>query len=177
MASARAKRYARAVFELAEEEQAVDQWQKRLDAIREVLTNPTAAGVLSSPALDSGRRAEMVESLAGPEWGKEGLNLARMLVAARRPDLIDGIVEEFQVMADAAAGRLRAIAITAVELTPADRERIAKNLSERMGKEVRLEVTVDPAILGGLVLHVGDRLIDASVATRLQQLRRALATA
>lgn len=177
MASARAKRYAKAVFELAQEDGAIDAWQKRLDAIQAVLTDPTAVTVLSSPALGAERRAEIVEEIADPKWGKEGLNLARMLVAVRRPDLITGIVEEYGRLADEAAGRVRATAVTAVELGKADEDRLAKSLSERMGKEVRLDVKVDPAIVGGLVLHVGDRLIDASVASRLQQLRRRLAMA
>ncbi|MFZ0216144.1 MAG: F0F1 ATP synthase subunit delta, partial [Candidatus Dormiibacterota bacterium] len=58
-----------------------------------------------------------------------------------------------------------------------DRERLVADLSRRFDREVRLQVRVDPEILGGLVLQVGDRLIDASVRTRLQQLRRELATA
>ncbi|MEP7105668.1 MAG: F0F1 ATP synthase subunit delta, partial [Chloroflexota bacterium] len=68
-------------------------------------------------------------------------------------------------------------ATTAVALSDADRRRVGRELSERLGKEVRLEVKVDPAILGGLVLQFGDRVIDASVAARLQRLRRRLLTA
>ena len=177
MASARARRYAKAVFELAQEEGQVEAWHGRLEALRAVLTDPVAVPVLASPAVPPVRRVEAMESLATKEMGEEGLNLARMLVAARRPDLIVGIIEEYTALADEAAGRVRATAITAIELEPADEKRIAADLSRRLGKEVRLEVRVDPAIIGGLVLHVGDRLIDASVATRLQQLRRRLATA
>jgi F-type H+-transporting ATPase subunit delta len=66
---------------------------------------------------------------------------------------------------------------TAVELTDAERERVTRQLSERLGKEVTMRVTVDKRILGGLKLQYGDRLIDASVATKLQQLRRRLADA
>jgi F-type H+-transporting ATPase subunit delta len=66
---------------------------------------------------------------------------------------------------------------TAVELEPEDRDRVSSELSKRLGKDVTIEVLVDPRILGGLKLQYGDRLIDASVATRLQQLRRQLADA
>ena len=177
MASARARRYAKAVFELAQEKGEVEAWLPRLDAVRAVLTDPTAAEVFASPALPSARRVEIVEAVATPEMGKEGVNLAKLLVAARRPELIEGVIEEYRALADEAAGRVRATATTAVELDSADYERIAGDLSKRLGKEVRLEVRVDPAIIGGMVLQVGDRLIDASVATRLQQLRRRLATA
>jgi F-type H+-transporting ATPase subunit delta len=177
VASARARRYARAVFEVAEEEGQVDQWTGRLEALRGVLTNPQAAAVLASPAIPPARRVEAMEALATRAMGAEGLNLGRMLVAVRRPDLIEGIVEEYRALADEAAGRVRATVTTAVGLSPADEKRIAGDLSSRLGKQVTLEVEVDPAIIGGLVLHVGDRKIDASIATKLQQLRRRLATA
>ena len=72
---------------------------------------------------------------------------------------------------------MSATATTAVELSPNDRDGLAGSLSKRLGREVRLTATVDPAIIGGLVLRFGDHVIDASLATRLQQLRRKLAGA
>ncbi|HYW28059.1 MAG TPA: F0F1 ATP synthase subunit delta, partial [Terriglobales bacterium] len=68
----------------------------------------------------------------------------------------------------------RATATTAVPLTRSDADRLEANLSRRLGREVRLHNQVDRAIIGGLVLRMGDRVIDASVATRLQQLRHHL---
>jgi len=66
---------------------------------------------------------------------------------------------------------------TAVKLDANDRDRVAIQLSERLGKTVTMRVEVDPQIIGGLKIQYGDRLIDASVATRLQQLRRRLTEA
>ncbi|MEA2643800.1 MAG: F-type H+-transporting ATPase subunit delta, partial [Chloroflexota bacterium] len=83
--------------------------------------------------------------------------------------------DEFEILADAAAGRVRATVTTAVELDHAERDKVAQELSQRLGKEVRMTVVVDKGILGGLKLQYGDHLIDASVATKLQQLRRRLA--
>jgi F-type H+-transporting ATPase subunit delta len=145
--------------------------------VRTLLTEPTAAQALSNPAVPSGRRVRLVEALATPEMRKEGLNLARMLVAAGRPALIEGIVEEYGRLADEAEGRVRATATTAVELGDPEQRRLAGDLSRRLGKDVRLEVVVDPGIIGGLVLQLGDRVIDASIRSRLQQLRRRLETA
>jgi F-type H+-transporting ATPase subunit delta len=64
---------------------------------------------------------------------------------------------------------------TAIELERDDRDRVERELSKRLNKEVRLTVVVDPRIIGGLKLQYGDRVVDASVAARLQQLRRRLA--
>lgn len=176
MAEARARRYAKAVFELASEKRDLDGWAKRLEAVRALLENAEARRVLFNPAIPSVQRVEIAGDLA-QGLGKEAANLARMVVATGRADLIGGIVEAYTELADVAAGRVRATATTAVELEPGDSERLARELSERLGKEVRLEVKVDPAIIGGMVLQIGDRLVDASLATRLQQLRRRLATA
>jgi F-type H+-transporting ATPase subunit delta len=100
-----------------------------------------------------------------------------MLVETGRVGQAGGILDEFEELADEAAGRVRATVTTAVELSAADRERIGDQLSKRLGKEVRLTAAVDRRIVGGLKLRYGDHLIDASVAARLQQLRRRLADA
>ena len=84
------------------------------------------------------------------------------------------IADEYSALVDQAAGRVRAAATAAVELTEREKESLARNLADRLAREVMLETRVDPAILGGLVVRIGDRVIDASVATRLQRLRRRL---
>jgi F-type H+-transporting ATPase subunit delta len=167
-----ANRYARAIFELASEEGKVDDWARRLAIIREVLDDPTARSVLDNPSVAAEKRIEAVEELDLPGIGPQGMNLMRMLVASGRVARIDEIASQFEVLADAAAGRVRATVTTAIPLSEADRGTLARDLSSQLGKDVRLESRVDPAILGGLILQVGDRLTDASVAARLDQLRR-----
>jgi F-type H+-transporting ATPase subunit delta len=105
----------------------------------------------------------------------EATNLAMLLIESDRIRDVVEIEEEFQRLADEAAGRVRATVTTAVELSARDRDRVAEGLSKHLSKEVHLDVLVDPSILGGLKLQYGDRLVDATVATRLQQLRRRLA--
>ena len=175
MAGAAAKRYARAIFELAREEGQVDQWANRLVHVRDVLTLPEVHEVVRNPSIPVQRRQQAVAAVLDQEAGPEGVNLAKLLVEADRVDDLDGIIEEYGQLADEAAGRIKASVITAVELRPEAAERLAADLSQRLGREVKVTATVDPAILGGLVVRVGDRVIDASVATRLQQLRRKLA--
>jgi F-type H+-transporting ATPase subunit delta len=175
VATAAAKRYARAVFELATGEGHIDEWGAQLGALRLVLGNPQMMDVLGNPTIPSDQRMELVTSLNVLD--PEASNLARLLIESGRVDDIAGVADEFDRLADEAAGRVRAVVTTAVELEAEDRDRVAGELSRRLGKEVTMEVLVDPRILGGLKLQYGDRLIDASVATRLQQLRRRLADA
>jgi F-type H+-transporting ATPase subunit delta len=174
VATAAARRYARAVFELAQQDHDVDAWGRRLGELRELLSNDQVAAVLTNPTIDAGRRMELI-SAAPHVADAETTNLAKLLIESGRVSEISGIVDEFERLADEEAGRVRATVTTAVELNAVERDEVAEQLSRRLGREVRLEVAVDPRILGGLKLQYGDRLVDATVATKLQQLRRRLA--
>ena len=169
-----ARRYARAVFELATDEGQVEEWGRRLEKVRDLLSDPRVAAVLTNPTIPVSLRMELI-SAAPHQLDPEATNLARLLIESNRVGQVRGVADEFEALADEAAARVRATVTTAVELAPGERDRLAEQLSERLGKEVRITVEVDPRILGGLKLQYGDRLIDASVATKLQQLRRQLA--
>jgi len=174
MATAAARRYARAVFDLAHEEGKVDEWAERIRRVRELFENQEVAAVLTNPTIPVAQREALVAT-APHLFDPEAANLARLLVESGRIGEAPGIEDEFQRLADDAAGRLRATVTTAVELSRADRDRVEKELSSRLKKDVRLAVVVDPRIIGGLKLQYGDRVVDASVAMRLEQLRRRLA--
>jgi F-type H+-transporting ATPase subunit delta len=174
MATAAAKRYGRAVFALAEQERAIDEWARRLTAVRQLMSDPEVASALTNPTIATEQRMALISD-APHLLDPEATNLAKLLIESSRVRDIGAIEEEFQRLADDAAGRVRATVTTAVELTPKDRDRVEEELSKRLGKEIRMQVVVDPRILGGLKLQYGDRLVDASVSTRLQQLRRRLA--
>jgi F-type H+-transporting ATPase subunit delta len=174
MAGAAARRYARAIFELARDEGQFQEWAERIAGVREVLSVPEVRAVLMNPSISrQERQAAVTAFLEGT--GPESSNLGKLLVGAGRVDEIAAIEEEYGRMVDEAEGRVRATATTAVELSPNDRDGLARSLSKQLGREVRLTAAVDPTIVGGLVLRFGDHVIDASLATRLQQLRRKLA--
>ena len=173
MATAAARRYARAIFELAQQEKEIEEWGRRIKQIRELFSDDQVAAVLSNPTIATAAREQLISD--GGVFDKEATNLARLLVESGRVREVGGIEEEFQRLSDDAAGRVRATATTAVELSTDVREDIRRDLSERLNKDVRLSVVVDPRIIGGLRLQFGDHVIDATVATRLQRMRRRLA--
>ncbi len=173
MATAAARRYAEAVFALAAEERRIDEWRRQLAAIKDLVGDPAVAQALENPTIPASRRMELI---AAPRFLEpEATNLVRMLIESRRVDQAAAVLDEYDALADEAAGRVRATVTTAVEMSPDERDRLGSDLSRRLGKEVRVSTTVDPRILGGLKLQYGDHLIDVSLATRLQQLRRRLA--
>ncbi|HSS62501.1 MAG TPA: F0F1 ATP synthase subunit delta [Candidatus Limnocylindrales bacterium] len=174
MATAAARRYAKAVFELAQTDGQVEQWSRRLTRIREMFSNPEVAAVLSNPTIATEQREALVAG-APHLFDDEATNLARLLIESGRVETAADIEEEYQGLVDEAEGRVRATVTTAIELGPADRERVAGELAKRLAKEVKLSVVVDPRVIGGLRLQYGDRVVDATVAARLEQLRRRLA--
>jgi F-type H+-transporting ATPase subunit delta len=172
--TAAARRYAKAVFELAAQEGQVEQWQRRLTRVRELFDDPATAAVLANPTIPLEQRETVIYG-APHVLDPEGTNLARLLIESWRIADAAEIDEEFQRLADEAAGRVRATVTTAIELAARDRDRVARELSQRLGKDVNISVVVDPSIVGGMKLQYGDRVVDASVATKLEQLRRRLA--
>ena len=172
MATAAAKRYAKAAFEVAGEDDHVDAWLTQLTTLRDVMSQPSIAAVLSNPTIPTENRMALISPDEG--FDKEVVNLARLLIESNRVDEIAGVVDEFRDLADAAAGRVRAVVTTAVELPAHEQDELASKLSSRLGKQISLRALVDPRVLGGLKLQYGDRLIDATIATRLQQLRSRL---
>lgn len=177
MTSAGAKRYAKAVFELAQQDRDIARWRTRLENVVGLLELPDLRAALLNRGVATERRVALLREIGAGRLDGEALNLAVMLLENRRVEEAAGVLEEFDLLVDEAEGRVRASAVTAVELSDSERQTLERDLAERFGGKVRLETAVDPEILGGLVLRVGDRLVDASVRTRLQQLRRRLATA
>ena len=175
MATAAARRYARAAFELARSEGRVDEWRTQLAALRDVMLQPHVQPMLKNPTIPVEQRMGLIGTAEG--FDGEVVNMARLLIEAGRVDQVAGVVEEFENLADDAAGRVRATVTTAIELPSDEQAQIARQLSSRLGKEVTLRAQVDPRVIGGLKLQYGDRLIDATVATRLQQLRSRLVEA
>src|SRR4029077_21160441 len=136
VATAAAKRYATAVFELATQEGRIEEWRRELVALKELTGDHSLAQVLRNPTIPASRRMELIGGarLLDPE----ATNLARMLVETGRVDQADDILDEFEELADEAIGRVRARVTTAVELSAEDGELLASRLSKRLGKEVRV---------------------------------------
>ena len=168
-----ARRYAQAYFDLAEAAGAIDAWGRELSRVSEALSDEQVARALANPRLRASQRAELAAGLL-EGTRKEAGNLVRLLIERNRIAALPGVVAHYQRLADRASGVTRAEVITAVPVDEATATRIRQTLSDRVGGEVETTVAQDPEILGGLVIRIGDRVIDGSVRTRLQQLRTAL---
>jgi F-type H+-transporting ATPase subunit delta len=166
-----ARRYARAAFELAlEKGQPLEAWLSDLDAVAAALSDPQAMRVLTSPKLSFEQKRSIVDAVT---VGIDPLrrNFLYLLVDRGRIEMIDMIRREFRAMMLEHQGIAEATVTTAVPISDAEATRVANLLGNLIGKTVLLERKVDPSIIGGLVARVGDKLINASVAARLEALR------
>lgn len=168
-----ARRYAQAVFELAEERGAFDEWLEDLDALAAAFSEPVVARALASQRIPPDRKEALIRQ-AAPDLRPLSWNLVRLLIRKNRLHLLPQIAEALRELIDERRGVAKAIVTTAVPLDEADRQRVAERLSQITGKQVVVETRVDESIMGGLVARIGDRLIDGSTRTKLLALRAAL---
>jgi F-type H+-transporting ATPase subunit delta len=169
-----ARRYAEAYFDLARQAGRIEAWRDDLARAVEMLENPSVAEALRTPRVHVRDRVRLLMDLL------DGLqqptrNLVRLLVERGRAGALPVVLSRYEALADAASGVTRAQVVAAVPIDEALERRIAEVLGERLGGRVRTTLRQDPDLIGGLVIRIGDRVIDSSLRTRLQQLRAALA--
>ena len=169
------RRYADAAFEIALRDDSVDVWRRELEQAAETSTAGELEGVLANPAIPLDQRIDTAEqvfaSLTGPVR-----NLVLLLVRRNRIEQLPRVAAEFRRLDDRRNGLTHATATSAAPLGADETRAITARLEELTGGRIDLETAVDPSLLGGLVVRVGDRLIDGSVRGRLERLRNQLAS-
>jgi F-type H+-transporting ATPase subunit delta len=168
-----AKRHAQAVFQLALERGELEKWLEDLKTIATTLSQPQLMAILESPKVHLDEKMELI-SRCLPGVSQLALNLVYLLVARRRLRLIDEIASEYQRLADAYQGLEHAEVTTAIPLDEEDRKRLSERLAELTGTRIMLSTKVDPNVIGGFVVRIGDRLIDGSTKSKLDSLRKSL---
>ena len=169
------KRYAQAIFDLALQNDQVEQWGADLAVVAEVFEDAEFTALLKHadmPAADKLKATASVLANVNPLVR----NLVDLLVSKNSVDSIPGVHSGYTELLDQHLGRQRVEITTAVPLESAETERISSFVSGLIRAEVVLTAKVDESILGGLVIQIGDRLLDGSTKTRLEGLRKRLHT-
>ncbi len=168
------RRYAQAVFQIARESDGLDQWQRDLETLSTALQDPDLSGFLDAPQVPATAKTDAINQTLGSSVGPLALNLVLLLGSRSMAGLVPGITEEYGRLLDSYRGIERGEVIAAVSLDDQQRQRVAEILEGIVGTEVRLSSHVEPNLIGGLVAKVGDRVIDGSVRTRLEEMRRSI---
>lgn len=170
-----ARRFAQAAFEIADEAGQLPEWRGDLTTIAEALQNEELAVLLDSPQVPADRKLAVLDEVLGDGVGPLPRNLIGLLATRSSTGAVPEILEEFENMLDTRDGVVRADVTTAVQLTDDQIKQLTKTLGEVVGAELKVGTAVDPEILGGMVARVGDRVIDGSLRTRLQAMKREIA--
>lgn len=169
-----ARRYGRAYFELASQAKAIAEWREQLATAIALVTAPQTAIRLNNPRL---RREDRTAGLLRllDDVAPHARNVVRLLVERGRLGALPEVLDEYDRLADRASGVVRAEVVSAIPVDDRLESTIKDTLTKTLGGDVETVVRQDPDILGGLVIRIGDRVIDSSLRTRLQQLQASLA--
>jgi F-type H+-transporting ATPase subunit delta len=175
--SAAARRYAKALFELAKESGRVAEIGGELTSIGDLLEgNPELHNVLFRPLHPVAQRRAVLDGVTERLGASPTVrSFFSLLIDQRRLVDFPGIRDEFERLASEDAGLRRAEIVSAGALRDEQLERLRRALSTRTGSEVEITVRLDPSLLGGVIAKVGDLVFDGSLRTQLRQLRANLA--
>ncbi|MEO7156086.1 MAG: F0F1 ATP synthase subunit delta [Vicinamibacterales bacterium] len=163
-----ARPYAEAAFRLAQEANALPAWSQRLQLVSSVVADPRMAIALDNPKLAAADKEALLLSVVGDKLDPLGRNFVRVLIEADRIKVLPQISSLFDDLRNGAEGIANALIETAFPLSDAQLGELKAALEKRFGKKMETTVAVDPALIGGVRISVGDTVIDGSVQAKLQ---------
>jgi F-type H+-transporting ATPase subunit delta len=165
-----ARPYAEAVFRLAQGEKDLAGWSARVQSLALIAGDEQLARLITDPAMAAERVANLIIEVAGADLGERGANFVKVLADNDRLALLPEISAQFETLKASAEGTLEATITSAQELTQAQIDDLVAGLKEKFNRAVNVQVTVDPELIGGAVIAIGDQVIDGSVKGRLQRM-------
>ena len=174
--NAYARRYSQAIFRIALENKELNRWQSDLRKTASLMKDHALLSLISHPKITVEEKSKTLTQRLG-DINPLAIKLVLLLAAKGKLALIDDIAEEYQVLLDnyrGIEGTELAEVTTAIPLDDAYQLKIAQRITEIIGKPVMLRHKVDPGIIGGIIIRVGDKLIDGSIRSKLAALRKDL---
>ena len=171
---ASARRYAQAVFQLAVEFDELEKWLDDLTILADSVTSSQFLDFMSQPRVPTAAKLEVIREPLGDSVGRLATNLISLLATRNIAHILPEIADQYQELLDSHQGIERAEVVSAVPLSDAQHRRAVDVLEGLSGREVRLSTRVDPALLGGMIMRIGDRVVDGSTRSKLKAMRREL---
>jgi F-type H+-transporting ATPase subunit delta len=168
-------RYAQAIYEIAAENQALDAVEQELLLVQQTLKDvEELSTLLYHPQVPVEAKKETLMKVFGEQLTDYVRNFLLLLIDKRRETALSAIIKEYRQLANQARNIAEAEVTTAIPLGDGQRQTLSAKLSAVTGKNVVLRTRVDEDILGGVIVKIGDKLIDGSVLRQLQSLKDAL---
>jgi F-type H+-transporting ATPase subunit delta len=173
------RNYAETLLTLAKREGQQDEWGALLEAVADAMRqDKTFKTFLGSPKIAASQKIEILEKALGKRIPHLFLRFLETVIMKRRQMVIPEIASEYRALIDEEEDRVHAHVVVAREPAEPERDALARQLSRLFGKRVVPHISLNPAIIGGVIVKVGDTVMDGSVRRRLATLRsRMLETA
>jgi F-type H+-transporting ATPase subunit delta len=165
-----ARPYARAAFEYAKAHGALKQWSDALTIAASVASDSKVSKLLNHPRVSAAQLVDLIVDIAGKAIDSSARNFIATLASNRRLGLLPQISLMYEALRSEIENRAQAEVVSAAPLSEAQQQRLAAALTKRMKREVMLNCSVDPGLIGGAVIRCGDMVIDGSVKVRLARL-------
>lgn len=164
--------YAKALLGFGAASGNLDQLVDELDGVVDAIENvPGLQSALESPRIGLDAKRELLDKAFGGKVDKGLINFLKVVGNKGRYDCLGSIAASARTMQDEMSGRVQAVLTSASEIDDGIKDKIALQLTKVLGKTVSLQSTVDPKILGGMVVRIGDTVYDGSVVNQLSQIR------
>lgn len=168
------RRYAEAAFQVASRDKSVDRWRSDLETAAAIVAEEKVGRALANPSIPLEERTATAADTFSSIVSAPVLNLIGLMLRRGRIEELPRLAAEFRGLDNAHRGITLATATSASPLSSDERQALVERMEQLTAGRVELQVQVDPALLGGLVVRVGDRLLDGSVRSRLERLRNQL---
>jgi F-type H+-transporting ATPase subunit delta len=173
-----ARRYAEAFFSIAREASKIDDYQTELGSIVQSIQGTEGlTEYFAHPMIPTREKKELANKIFGKAVSPLTLNFLLLVLDKKRQTYLELIYKEFEAMADESRNIKKAELISAMAVSDEDVKSLSETLSRSTGKTIQLKLSVDPTILGGVKIRMGDKIIDASVAKKLEMLKKNLKAA
>lgn len=171
-----ATRYAQAFFDIAREDERIDEYGQELIAISDVLRmNPEFFRLIRHPAMTAVQKKELLKQiLAACSLSRPTHEFLMVIERRKRIDLIQKIVDSYLQMVDNQKNIITAVVTSAIPFSPAHQDALRNKLSQMLSpvpSVIKLKMQVEPGIIGGLIIRLKDKVIDGSVRGRLDRLK------
>ncbi|WP_054693584.1 F0F1 ATP synthase subunit delta [Syntrophomonas palmitatica] len=170
-----ARRYAEAFFSIARDNNKIDEFQQELEKVVATIKEvDNLEDYLSHLLVPAKEKKDVINKVFAGHISPLTMNFIMMVIDKRRETYLEVITEEYKEMADESRNITKAELVAAKEVPEEEVKTLAEKLSASSGKTVKLQVKVDPALIGGVKIRMGDRIIDGSVAKKLEMLKTQL---
>ncbi|HET7580233.1 MAG TPA: F0F1 ATP synthase subunit delta [Bacillales bacterium] len=173
MSASVTSRYAEALFEVAEEHGKLDEIEEQLQAVVQAFHDEGVVKGFLNPRFDSEEKKNWINALSGTVEDQV-VNFLKVLVDHHREELLADILKGYTAIVNEKRGVVEATVTTAAPLADAEKQKLTERFGKVLNKTVRLNEKVDRNLIGGILIRVGDRVYDGTVAGKLSRFKRSL---